>query len=193
LIRSKLTPGAVFILCASILVASCSSDFYGNWSTIPPTPPGDFQVSMVSDGVRISWKCVPAATHYTVFWGKEPGNYKFKQDTPACSILLTGLKKGDFNRFAVTTWNQRGESDYSRSFAYVFDSDPSRSPHYVTKGNDLMRRGSFQDAYIYFSTAIRLDPQNVKAYRSRARVNEKFDRLELASQDYAMAEKTSKR
>jgi Tfp pilus assembly protein PilF len=94
-------------------------------------------------------------------------------------------------RFAVTTWNQKGESDYSQSFAHIYDSDSSRSAHYVNKGNEMMRSGAFQDAYIYFSTAIRLDPQNAGAYEGRARVNEKFDRLDLASQDYARAEKIS--
>lgn len=154
-----------------------------------PVRPTNVQLHLVEKGVQVSWECIPGATHYTVFWGTERNQYRSLVNSEDCSLTLAGLKKGLFYAIAVTAWNQVGESEYSREAAVVYDDDVSRAPEYVDKGNDLMERRMYADAQLYFSAAIRLDPQYPAAYRRRGLLYEKTNQSALAREDYRRAER----
>lgn len=154
-----------------------------------PDPPANVQIQVVRDGVQVFWDCIPAVTHYTVFWGTERDHYVSLVNAENCAVTLAGLKKGRFYSFAVTAWNQQGESDYSREAAVVYDDDPGRASEYLEKGNDLMEQGMYADAHLYLSAAIRLDPQNAAAYRRRGLLYERTNQSALAREDYRRAER----
>jgi tetratricopeptide (TPR) repeat protein len=135
------------------------------------------------------WDRVPHATHYTVFWGPEEGNLRDLADAYSSSVVISGLRRGTLYSFAVSSWNERGESDLSPESVLVFDNEPQNATAHVAKGNELMREGALVDAYAYLTVAIRLDPDSAEAYRIRALLNEKLNRLDSAQKDYAMAEK----
>ena len=103
---------------------------------------------------------MPKAIKYTVFWGSEEGEYRNLEDTKEHSMKLPGLKRGERYNFAVSAWNAKGESDYSNEVVILNDFDSARAPHYLNRGNELLERGYFLDAHLYFTTAIRLDPNN---------------------------------
>lgn len=157
---------------------------------IAPPPPGDVQVDAARGGLRVGWIPVPGALYYTVFWGTERGQFKYLADSKHCDVLIADLYKGDLYNLAVTSWNENGESNFSRELLYVYDDPGSgRAAAHLSRGNELARRGLFKDAYAYLSAAIRLDPTNAEAYRSRAMLSEKMGRAESARKDYAAAEK----
>jgi len=175
--------GTLFIL------SSCSRSSTADMPIAPPGAPANVQLEVAKEGVQVSWDCIPGVTHYTVFWGTDRDHYRNLTNAETCSLTLAGLKKGRFYAFAVTAWNQQGESDYSREAAVVYDDDPGRAPEYVEKGNDLMERGLYTDAHLYFSAAIRLDPQNAGAYRRRGLLYERTNQSSLAREDYRRAER----
>jgi len=158
----------------------------------PPTEPDNVQVRVNESGLQILWGNVPGATHYTVFWGTESGQYRGMGNCATNSALISDLIMEDLYYVAVTSWNARGESNYSREQTAVYDTNPARAGIYVAKGNDAVKRGLANQAHAYFCAAIRLDPENVDAYRSRAVLYEKTNRTELASKDHKMAEKLQK-
>ncbi len=41
----------------------------------PPKPPHKVKLSVVPEGLEVSWDRISEATHYTVFWGTENGKY----------------------------------------------------------------------------------------------------------------------
>jgi len=108
-------------------------------------------------------------------------------------VIISGLDKGELYCFAVTSWGERGESDYSKEVMYVYDDDPSRSSQHLAKGNEMMASGLYPEADAYISAAIRLQPQSADAYKSRAQLYERMDEPELAKKDSVMAEKLSSR
>jgi len=170
-----------------LLLASCGGSSRGTDDAKPPKIPVNLQVQVEEGGVGLYWDCVPRATHYTVFWGTEREQYRHIIDSEDCSAKLTGLRKGTFYAFAVTAWNERGESDLSREREIVYDDDPAKAGDYLAKGTDLMVRGFYASAHTYLSAAIRLAPENAQAYRSRAKLYEKVNRLDLAKDDYRTA------
>lgn len=183
----------VLLLLIMILVVSCSQSVTGGAPEKPPTPPKNLKVSIVDQGVHVSWDCVPGVSFYTVFWGTDREEYRNLVNSKECSATLVGLRKNEFYAFAVTAWNQRGESDYSHGAEVIYDDDPTRADHYVAQGNQQMKKGQYRNALTYFSTAIRLAPDSAHAYQRRALLYEKTSRTDLAKQDYQMAEKLLKR
>jgi Flp pilus assembly protein TadD len=120
------------------------------------------------------------------------GQYRSMGNSATNLAFISDLVVGDLYYVAVTSWNARGESNYSTEQAVVYDTNPARADVYVAKGNEALNKGLAKQAHAYFSAAIRLDPENVDAYRSRAVLYEKINRNELASKDHKMAEKLEK-
>jgi tetratricopeptide (TPR) repeat protein len=182
----------IVLLVGCLCLASCGS---GNRSgtTGPPAQPLGLKFELVPSGLRVSWDRVSGASHYTLFAGKEPGEYRFTVDSTDSSVILVGLEKCQFYAMAVTAWNSRGESDFSSEEFVIYDDDPTNAAAYVEAGNDLMQRGFLADAYVYITTAIRLDPNSAGAYRTRALVNERMSRPDRARQDHSRAERIEKK
>jgi tetratricopeptide (TPR) repeat protein len=157
-----------------------------------PAAPTDVRLAIVPKGLEAAWKPVSGATRYTLFWGSERGDYKNLVNCDRPAVVLSGLGKEQLYFFAVTAWNQHGESNFSGEQALVYDDGSGRPETYVAKGNDFMGRGQYASALAYFSAAIRLDPSDLYAYQSRAALHEKIHRPDLARQDQAMAEKLFK-
>jgi len=147
---------------------------------------------MTPEGLRLDWEKAPGATHYTVFWGNESQDYRNITNFKAPPVVLAGLRKGKLYALAVTSWNERGESDYSTEQVLVYDDNPKNASVYAATGNNLMEKGSYDEALVYFSAAIRLDPHDVSAYQQRALLYERVNRTDLAKRDHAMAQKILK-
>jgi hypothetical protein len=181
-----------FLLSMNLLLASCS--FVGETAepVRPPAAPQKAQVQVNGDGLQVFWRSVPGATHYTVFWGTETGQYRSMGDSATNSAFITDVVMGELYYVTVTSWNARGESNYSPEVAIVYDTTPARADIYLGKGNDAMKRGLTSQAHAYFCAAIRLDPQNVEAYRSRAALYEMINLNDLAGKDLETAENLRK-
>ena len=182
--------GALVVLF--LFVASCGS---GTNSAAYKTgaAPAEIQVEEVPQGIRIAWSPVEDAASYTVFWGREPTEYKNYFNTTECSLIISGLSKGELHCFAVTSWGHRGESDYSREIVYVYDDDPNRSSAHLAKGKELMSNGLYPEANAYLSAAIRLHPESADAYSSRASLYDRMEEPDSAKKDRATAERLSNR
>lgn len=179
------------ILClfsCQLVLVSCGPSGPGGEGG-PPRAPESLSFKVVAKGLKVAWNSVPGATHYTVFWGTQSTDYRKLANAPTNSLLISGLAPGKLYTFAVSSWNERGESDLSKEQLFVYDSEPGRAYDHLATGNSLIRKGAFTIALAYVSAAIRLDPESAEAYRIRALVNEKMRRSELARKDYAMAEK----
>jgi len=181
------------IALTAVLIVWCGSIGGSGDISRPPAAPGTPRLEMAENGLRVSWDPVEGADHYTVFWGREPGEYRFMADSRDTSVLIGGLETGQFYGFAVTAWNGRGESDFSREEFAVYDNDPRNAVTYLEAGQDLMQRGFLADAYVYMTAAIRLDPDNHEAYRYRAMLNEKMSRPDRARKDHSTAERIEKK
>jgi tetratricopeptide (TPR) repeat protein len=183
-------------VCALVLallsIASCGSQT-NSAGPKGGAPPASVQVDEAPQGVRLTWSAVKHASYYTVFWGSLPTEYKNFANTQNCSVIISGLTKGELHCFAVTSWGEHGESDYSAEVIYVYDGDPSRSSQHLAKGTELIAKGLYPEAHAYISAAIRLQPQRAEAYESRALLYEKMDEPDLAKKDRVMAEKLSSR
>jgi len=181
------------IVLSNLLLLSCSSSINQGGAQSAPTAPRDVRLAIATQGLEMSWEPVSGATHYTVFWGSERGDYRGLVNCDCPALVLTGLNREQLYFLAVTAWNQRGESNFSDEQVLVYDDGSGRPETYLAKGNDLMNRGHYVGAHAYFCAAIRLDPANLDAYQSRAMLHEKINRPDLARQDQAMAEKLFKK
>lgn len=175
----------LFVIALS--VCACGPSTSRPVASKPLPAPKNLELSVTPQGLRANWDPVPGATRYTVFWGYEREDYKYLRDFAQPSATLAGLQKGRLYSVAVTCWNSIGESDYSAGQLVVYDDDPRHSSRYLSKGNELLNKGSLAEAQSYLSAAIRLDPNNVQAYQSRGLLFEKLDRPDLAKRDYAAA------
>jgi len=185
--RSLRFAQATLLLCCLAAVVSCSPSRV--YQTNVPPPPTNIRFEVVDQGVKVMWDRVAGAKYYTVFWGVDKGEFRDLADALSNSLVISGLDRGRLYSFAVSSWNEKGESDFSPENVFVFDNEPRNATAHVAKGTELMRQGALVDAYAYLSAAIRLDPDSAEAYRVRALLNEKLDRLESARTDYTMAEK----
>lgn len=187
--RLKLLLAAVLMMSWPVLT-SCGLTGGKDSAESTPPPPGDVKVEAARGGVRVVWNPVPGVMHYTVFWGTERGRFRNLADSRHCDVLIANLETGKLYSLAVTSWNERGESNFSQEVLYVYDDPGSgRASAHLSKGNELARQGLFKDAYAYLTAAIRLDPTNADAYRSRAMLCERMGKAESARQDYAAAER----
>jgi tetratricopeptide (TPR) repeat protein len=185
--------GAAFLLLIGFLLSACSTTASTDSPKVVPKPPANVQVTFSAEGLSVTWKPVPRATHYTVFWGKEESRFRHLQDTRGCAMEISGLQQGEKYSVAVTAWNQRGESDLSEKRMVVYDNDAAKSSHYVALGKESMERGRLDDAEAYFNAAVRLAPENPEAYRSRSRFYRKIARSDLAKQDSRLAKQLQKK
>ena len=189
--NSKLKRHLIIIALTALLSISCNLGLDTSKPLGTPSPPRNLRVSIQGNGVELMWDPVPKAIKYTVFWGSEDGEFRNLADTIQLSMKLPGLKKGQRYNFAISAWNEKGESDYSKEAVILNDYDPALAPHYLDMGKELLKRGNYLDALLYFTTAIRLDPNNPEAYNSRGRLNEKLSRFELAERDFEKARSLS--
>jgi tetratricopeptide (TPR) repeat protein len=189
-VRKGRTEVLAVVMMAVMSLVSCDISLEPKEPTAPPKIPMPPRAQVEDGGIKISWDCVEGATKYSVFWGRErPRDYRGQRQTEGCSMILTGLAKGFIYRFAVTAWNKKGESDYSREIAIVFENDQRKADYYVLRGNHMWEKGRYQEAHIFFSTAIRLDPKNPKPYRRRAALSQQLNRAAPAQADLDMVEK----
>lgn len=186
------TVRAALLFPIIVLLFGCSSPAAKTGPRKVPPPPQNFQVHTTAEGLRVDWEKVPGASHYTVFWGTESQDYRNINNFKAPPVVLAGLKKGKLYAFAATSWNEKGESDYSKEQVFVYDDNPRNASLYAATGNNLMEKGSYEEALVYLSAAIRLDPHNVYAYQQRALLYERVNRTDLAKRDHAMAQKILK-
>jgi hypothetical protein len=78
----------------------------------PPRAVKEVKAEIIPEGIKVEWKEVPGATHYTVFWSNESGRYTKLHDVPENVAIFTELRQEKYF-FTVTAWNERGESDYA--------------------------------------------------------------------------------
>ena len=180
------------LVLSHLLLLSCSSSVNQGGTQNAPAAPTHVRLAIVAQGLEVVWEPVSGATHYTLFWGSERGEYKSLANCDSPAVILAGLNREQLYFLAVTAWNQRGESNFSNEQVLVYDDGSGRPETYLAKGNDLMNRGHYAGAQAYFSAAIRLDPGNLYAYQSRATPHEKTNQPDLAREDEAMAEKLFK-
>ncbi len=180
------------LVVSHLLLLSCSSSVNQGGTQNAPAAPTHVRLAIVPQGLEVAWEPVPGATHYTLFWGSERGEYKGLANCDSPAVILAGLNREQLYFLAVTAWNQHGESNFSNEQVLVYDDGSGRPETYLAKGNDLMHRGHYAGAQAYFSAAIRLDPGNLYAYQSRATLRQKINQPELVREDEAMAEKLFK-
>jgi tetratricopeptide (TPR) repeat protein len=180
------------LVLSCLLLASCSSSVDQRGAQNAPAAPAHLRLATGPQGLEVAWEPVAGATHYTLFWGLERGDYKSLVNCDRPAVVLAGLNREQLYFLAVTAWNQRGESNFSKEEVLVYDDGSGRPETYLARGTDLMNQGHYLGAHAYFSAAIRLDPGNLRAYQSRAALHEKIDRPDLAREDQAMAEKLYK-
>jgi hypothetical protein len=181
---------AVLLMLSQMVLAACGLTGGQSSAGTTPSAPDDVRVEGARGGLRVTWAAVPGASHYTVFWGTERGRFRYLADSKQNDVLLANVRKGELYSLAVTSWNEHGESSFSDEILYVYD-DPgsSRAAVHLAKGKELARQGLFKDALAHLSAAIRLDPNNGEAYRSRARLCERMGKTESARNDYAEAKR----
>jgi len=179
-------------VCATLGMASCGG---GNNSvpTRTPPPPAQVKVEQAIQGMHVSWASVSGASHYTVFWGTEPGQYRNCANVSGNEAIIASPLRGELYAFAVTAWNVRGESQYSKEVLLVCDDDDNNASIYLTKARAFISRGELEQARAYLNAAIRLQPEKVEAYQLRASVHEQMHDLELAKHDQEAAVKLSRR
>jgi tetratricopeptide (TPR) repeat protein len=185
-------PYIILCIVVCLALASCLETGKSRIGTAPK-PPSELSSRVLPAGIELVWECVPDAHSYTIFWGTERGEYRGIVNSDACSILMQGMEKEKIYYFAVTAWNQAGESMFSNEQVLVYDDNAQNSEKHVTKGNELVQRGQLRDAHAYFSAAILCNPENTTAYRHRAMLYESISRSDLAKQDYATAESLQKK
>ncbi|MEW6111626.1 MAG: tetratricopeptide repeat protein [Thermodesulfobacteriota bacterium] len=179
--------GVLGLIAAVTFLTSCNSAQQTGTPRRAPAPPTNVKLQIVDHAIHLSWNASEGAHHYTVMWGTDPGEFRDLADFPSNTAIITNPKRGEKYHFAVTAWNGSGESACSREAAIIFDDRPDRADRYVSKGNDLMNQGRYDEAELYFSTAIRVDPENPEAYQSRAQLYENSKKPDLAKKDQAMA------
>ncbi len=180
------------VLTVPLMLMACSSSSK-QATGMPPKPPTDLKTQVVAQGVEISWASVQGATHYTIFWGSNPRDYKFMGNSNDAAVLLASIQKEKMYYVAVTAWNQFGESVYSGEQSFVYDDQLQNSAKHVAKGEELLQKGYYHDAKAYFSAAIACDPENAEAYQRRALVHENLSLVDSAKKDYAKAESIYKK
>ena len=179
---------AIFlVLIVPLVLIACSGSGKTATGGVPKAPVV-LATQVSCQGIEISWDAVPGASHYTVFWGTSPGDYRSMANSNANSVVLCGLQKEQMYYLAVTSWNEFGESNYSGEQFLLYDDEAQNSLKYLAKGEELLQKGYFYDAKVYFSAAISCDPENGEAYQRRAVVHERISRSDLAKEDYARAE-----
>ncbi|HMK34603.1 MAG TPA: hypothetical protein VK463_06035 [Desulfomonilaceae bacterium] len=181
------------LIAVPVILLLYQYPFGGNSQQIKTVAPSHIQAVIVESGLAVSWKPVPGALSYTIFWGTEKGEYKSLFNTDRPGVVLANLRKGDLYYLAVTSWTKNGESNYSQEQILVYDDMPSHARAHLARGNEFMQKGALAEAYAHISVAIQLDPVNPEAYKDRALLYEKAQRPELAKRDYATAEKLYKK
>lgn len=183
---------ALFCLISAALgIASCGGSNSAPMRT--PSPPAHVKVDQAPQGMHVSWAPVSGVSHYTVFWGTEPGDYRNYANTSGNEAIIGHPAQGELYSFAVTAWNERGESQYSKEVLCVCAGDENAAPAYLSRARDLMSQGELEQARAYLSAAIRLQPEKVEAYKLRASVNEQMQDFDLAKHDQEAAVKLSRR
>lgn len=149
----------------------------------PPMPPIGLRTSSSPQGVEAKWNAIPGVTHYTLFWGREKGDYSNLTDAFESHGVINGLTQGEVYHISVTAWNNHGESDYATPVSIVYEFSPENAPRLSARGDSLMKQGRLEDAETYYSAAIRLSPLTPEAYRKRGELYRRMSKIDLARRD----------
>jgi len=64
---------------------------------------------------------------------------------------------------------------------------PSPADEHIERGDDHSRKGHYKEAIESYNEAIRLDPQNAKAYNNRGLTYQSLGKVEEAERDFQKA------
>jgi hypothetical protein len=176
---------------ATMMAACQQSSDKAKTEGIPQIPEG-VQLRLAAKGLEVSWKPVPDASGYNVFWGKEAGVYDRLIESDSPSMVIPGLEKGALYSVAVTATNLSGESDYSEEVTLVYENDPRKSTDYLAKAKESMDRGRHSVALAYLATIVGLDPDNRDASSLRAALDRKLASGQPQENDRLITEKSRK-
>ncbi len=140
----------ITLVLSHLLLLSCSSSVNQGGTQNVPAAPTHVRLAVVAQGLEAAWDPVAGSTHYTLFWGTEPGDYKSLVNCESPAVILSRLNSEQLYFFAVTAWNQRGESNFSNEQVLVYDDRSGRPETYLAIGYDLMNRGHYSGAHAYF-------------------------------------------
>jgi tetratricopeptide (TPR) repeat protein len=178
---------AVLSMFALVMLSSCMSGTISETPERAPASPVGLEAEMTDKGVSLRWQGVAGATRYTVFWGTRRGAFRNLVNCTSTEVTLSNLPEGHAYYFAVTAWNAKGESDYADQQLVIYDRSPSHAERYLAKGVELMRRGHYDEAKVYLSAVIRLNPDNVQAYRARGQIFRETSLPKPAQADFQRA------
>ena len=180
----------ILILLSTLAgLTSCGGSNGGPVSAVPPNPPGDLHFEVVDQGLLVSWKPVPGASKYSLFWGPEKYDFRRIVETSTPAVLIKGIENGTLNYFAATACSAYAESRFSSQEPYVYDTDPKNAPIHMQQALRLENRGHLGEALVYLSVAIKLDSENAYLYRKRAQLRELLGLTKEAKKDLDTAEK----
>jgi hypothetical protein len=180
----------ILILLSTLVgLASCGGSSGLAVSAVPPNPPGDLHFEVVDEGLLVSWKPVPGASNYSLFWGPEKFDFRRIVETSTPAVLIKGIENGDLNYFAATARSAHAESRFSSQEPYVYDIDPKNAPIHMQQALRLENRGNLGEALLHLSVAIKLDSENPYLYRKRAQLRELIGLTKEAKKDLDTAEK----
>lgn len=179
----------LILLATFFGLVSCGSQTGGFVSTVPPNPPSALSFEKVDQGLLVTWRPVPGALKYTLFWGPEKYEYKKLVETRSPAVIIKGMQNGVLNYFAVTSASAHAESRFSREAPFIYDSDPKNAPLHMQKAMNLVTSGHAKEALLHVGSAIELDSRNPEYYRERAKLREQLGLQNEAKKDLAIAEK----
>ena len=170
-------------------LVSCGSQTVGFVSSVPPSPPSALSFEKVDQGLLVSWRPVPGALKYTLFWGPERDEFRKLIETRSPAVIIKGIQNGVLNYFAATSASAHAESRFSQEAPFIYDADPKNAPSHMQKAMTLVARGHIKEALLHIGAAIELDSRNPEYYRERARLREQIGMQHEAKKDLAIAEK----
>jgi hypothetical protein len=104
--------GLIFSIWIAMVIVATLPQKQAGEKHQPPRAVKEVKAEIVPEGIKVEWKEVPGATHYTIFWSNESGQYTKLHNVPENAALFTELRHEKYF-FTVTAWNERGESDYA--------------------------------------------------------------------------------
>ncbi len=170
-------------------LVSCGGQKDGFVSTVPPSPPSALSFEKVDQGLLVTWRSVPGALKYTLFWGPEKNEYRKFAETSSPAVIIKGIHNGVLNFFAATSATAHAESQFSHEVPFIYDTDPSNAPSHMQTALNLVANGHLKEALLHVGAAIELDSKNPEYYRERAKLREQLGLRNDARKDLAIAEK----
>ncbi|MCL5125025.1 MAG: hypothetical protein M1511_11105 [Deltaproteobacteria bacterium] len=189
IVNQKSTLQYVILLVAFLFVSSCGGQSGRFVSTVPPAPPTSLSFKTTDQGLLVSWRPVPEALKYTLFWGPEKSEFRRLVESKSPAVLIKGIPNGVLNYFAVTSSSAHVESQFSHELPFIYDTDPKNAPVHLQKAQQLAHNGNLREALVHISAAINLDSSNPVYYRERAKLRDQLGLTKAAKNDLEIAEK----